>query len=140
MLRPTWVEWEQLEKARLATPLDETAIHHPVVKPPNADLSPSNGNSDDPKFGMDVEVPDTVAPRVSSVLPIGTVPTLPTKNDEDPPQPSIGLHSPSSPSAMFAIAQLDNEIRTMSAQTDALRAERSMLVAAAAKQKRVCDI
>lgn len=108
------------------------------MKLPTADPPLSNGNSNDPKFGVNVEVQET---RVSTcVLPIGTVSTLPSKNDEDPPQPSIGLHSPSSPSARSAIAQLDNHIRTMSAQTNALKAERSMLVAAAAKQKRVCDI
>lgn len=123
----------KLEKARLANPLSEAAILHPV-KLPAADPPLSNSNSDDPKFGMNVEMQGT---RVSTrVLPIGTASTLPSKNDEDPPQRSIELHSPSSPSAMFAIAQLDNHIRTMSAQTDALKAERSMLVAAAAKQKR----
>ncbi|KAF9236263.1 hypothetical protein BU15DRAFT_77108 [Melanogaster broomeanus] len=45
--------------------------------------------------------------------------------------------APESPFMMLSIAQLDHHIRTMTAQTDALKAERTTLVETAARHRRV---
>lgn len=46
--------------------------------------------------------------------------------------------APGSPPTMFSIAQLDNQIRTMITQMDGLVSERTTLIEAAARQRRVC--
>lgn len=47
------------------------------------------------------------------------------------------ISGPTSPSTMLSIAQLDNQIRTMTTQMDALVSERTTLIEAAARQRRV---
>ncbi|KAI9568237.1 hypothetical protein HD554DRAFT_786353 [Boletus coccyginus] len=52
---------------------------------------------------------------------------------------STSTPAPASPSTMLSIAQLDNQIRTMNTQVDALVSERTTLIEAAARQRRVTD-
>ena len=50
---------------------------------------------------------------------------------------TTSIPAPASPSTMISIAQLDNQIRTMTTQMDALVSERTTLIEAAARQRRV---
>ncbi|KAL4064520.1 hypothetical protein J3A83DRAFT_4376741 [Scleroderma citrinum] len=122
----------KLENARLAISLPNESDISPAARPSIGGPLLSDNSS---KSGMNVEMRE---PKASSPAPTltNTIPTLPIKNDEDTQQLSIGpLHS-GLPSIMPTIAKLDNHIRSMSAQTDALKSERSILMTAAVRQKR----
>ncbi|KAG6329795.1 hypothetical protein ID866_9294 [Astraeus odoratus] len=122
----------KLEKVRIAATSSGNADNHPIP------LSKNDSNSNHTSCPGAFTNPETHIPLPSSTIPTAVYPPVSASmNIEDLQIPTgESTHSPGSPSTLSAIAQLDNHIRSMSAQTDALKVERSSLVAAAAKQKR----
>ncbi|KAI6024654.1 hypothetical protein BKA83DRAFT_214604 [Pisolithus microcarpus] len=125
----------KLEEARLAAPSTNGPDCHPEILQSGTPLS--NGNLAHNSRSVRCASPEAQTPRTSTT-PTPNLPLpLPPKNDGEPQHYPLSTHPPDSPSAMLAIVQLDNHIREMSAQTEAAKAERQALVAAAARQKRV---
>ncbi|KAI6154870.1 hypothetical protein BKA82DRAFT_4072349 [Pisolithus tinctorius] len=126
----------KLEEARLAAPSPSGPDNRPEVPQRSAPLS--NGNLSHGNHLVRRASPETRTPCASAAPTPSIPPSLPSRNEgELQPDCPYTTHSPDSPSAMLAIVQLDDHICEMSAQLEASKAERKVLVAAAARQKRV---
>ncbi|KAF9223927.1 hypothetical protein BS17DRAFT_781436 [Gyrodon lividus] len=108
---------ERLEQARMAASIS----NEPRKEFPHQPPTPENGHSD--------------TMNMTGGAPVD--PTTPSAGPSATRQP-VGSDSlaPGSPSVMLSIAQLDNHIRSMTTQTDALKTERTTLVETAARQRR----
>ncbi|KAH7884515.1 hypothetical protein F5I97DRAFT_1830966 [Phlebopus sp. FC_14] len=84
-----------------------------------------------PRIGYEAPISE----KPGTALP-GDVVTTPAPAVHGHTEPAGGPQDPGSPLIILSIAQLDNQIRSMSAQTEFLKAERVALIEAVARQKR----
>ncbi|KIJ67071.1 hypothetical protein HYDPIDRAFT_26477 [Hydnomerulius pinastri MD-312] len=124
---------ERLEQAQMAASMQSEPDPISYPGPPETNFS-LNGDRRHSTTGSEEREPNTLpATHPREMIPLAA--------PGDAPQPAAETSppAPGSPSIMLSIALLDNQIRSMSAQTDVLKAERVTLVETAARQKRVAS-
>ncbi|KAF8557456.1 hypothetical protein OG21DRAFT_316188 [Imleria badia] len=109
---------ERLEKARMAASTSSGFRKEPQS----------------PTLRNDYKAIPTPSPRTRSASVDPNALSRPLDADK-----AISIPATASPSTMLSIAQLDNQIRTMTTQMDALVTERTTLIESAARQRRVTD-
>ncbi|KAI5981436.1 hypothetical protein EDC04DRAFT_1982967 [Pisolithus marmoratus] len=121
----------KLEGARLAAPSPSGPDCHPEALQRKVPLG--NGSR-----SVRCTSPNTRTPCASTTPLSNCPPSLPSQNDEERQHHPFTTAPPDSPSAMLAIFQLENHIREMSTQVEAVKTERQSLVVVAARQGRQC--
>ncbi|KIK91479.1 hypothetical protein PAXRUDRAFT_149414 [Paxillus rubicundulus Ve08.2h10] len=122
----------ELEIRQIAERLEQARVAPPILSEP-CKGSPRDSQS------LVLETGHNNATNPSGAASIGL--TTPTAGPGVTRQPaSEDSLPPDSPPIMLSIARLDNRIRCMTSQTDALKAERATLVEIAARQRRASSL